>query len=123
MNLILIKVYLKGDNLSIVRRDEFDEYLRSLANKYAKLYFGRFITIKDKKAIIKIDNKKEAFEFDILIGADGVNSTVRKAINLEPIPKILTYFAKIDKKQNILNFTLIKNLEEIIMRGLFLMRI
>jgi len=90
-----IPISLKGKNLSIVIREEFDEVLRKKGEKNgAKLIYGRFSHFEDKKAVIKINNEKFLFEYDILIAADGVNSTVRKALNLKEIPKILTYYAR-----------------------------
>ncbi|NPA10768.1 MAG: NAD(P)/FAD-dependent oxidoreductase [Epsilonproteobacteria bacterium] len=89
-----IRLYLKGKNLSIVNRKEFDSSLRDLAQKAgAKVYFGRFKTIKDNKAVIEINKEKVSFEYDIIIGADGVNSTLRKTLNLPPVPKVLTYYS------------------------------
>jgi len=93
-----ITLDLKGENLFIVKRDEFDEYLRSLAIiNGAKLYYGKFKGFEDKKAVIKINNEKILFDYDILIAADGVNSSVRKSLNLAPIPKTITHYAKTDK--------------------------
>ncbi|WP_457564814.1 geranylgeranyl reductase family protein [Caminibacter sp.] len=93
-----LEINLKGKNLAIVKRDEFDRYLRDLAVKAgAKLYYGRFKDFKDKKAIIDIKGEKISFEYDILIAADGVNSSVRKALNLQPVPKTITHFAKTDE--------------------------
>ena len=100
-----IKIDLKGDNLSIVLRKEFDKTLRNLAEKSgAKIFYGKFIGFEDKKAIIKINKEKTLFEYDILIAADGVNSIVRKKIGLKPIPKILTHYARIDKQINTCKF-------------------
>jgi len=93
-----ITLNLKGENLVIVKRDKFDEYLRNLAiNNGAKLYYGRFKGFENKKAVVKINGEKVLFEYDILIAADGVNSSVRKALNLLPIPKTITHYAKTDK--------------------------
>ena len=93
-----IDIDLKGENLFIVKRDEFDEYLRNLAlNNGAKLYYGKFKGFENQKAIVKINNEKVLFKYDILIAADGVNSSVRKALNLAPIPKTITHYAKTDK--------------------------
>ena len=93
-----ITLDLKGENLFIVKRDEFDEYLRSLAIiNGAKLYYGKFKGFENKKAVIKINNEKILFDYDILIAADGVNSSVRKSLNLAPIPKTITHYAKTDK--------------------------
>jgi len=90
-----IEIPLKGNNLAIVKREEFDKYLRDLAIKNnAKLFYGRFKYFKDKKAIIEINKEKIPFEFDILIAADGVNSSVRKALNLSDVPKTITHYAK-----------------------------
>jgi geranylgeranyl reductase len=94
-----IEIDLKGENLSIVLREEFDKTLRDLAVKNgAKLYYGKFKKFKEKKAIIEINKEKFLFEYDILIAADGVNSTVRKALNLPPILKTITHYAKINKQ-------------------------
>jgi geranylgeranyl reductase len=94
-----IKLDLKGENLSIVLREEFDKALRELAVKNgAKLYYGRFKGFEEKKAVIEINKEKLLFEYDILIAADGVNSTVRKALNLPSIPKTITHYARIDKQ-------------------------
>ena len=93
-----IKIDLKGKNLSIVIREEFDKTLRNLAQKAgAKVIYGKFKGFENKKAIIKINNEKILFDFDILIAADGVNSSVRKAINLPPVPKIITHYARINE--------------------------
>ena len=89
-----IKIDLKGNNLSIVNRAEFDKKLRELAvNAGARIYYGRFKRIQNKKAIIKFGSVEIPFEFDILIAADGVNSTVKKALNLPKIPSTITHYA------------------------------
>jgi len=90
-----IEIPLFGKNLSIVNRKLFDSHLRDLAQKNgAKIYYGRFKEFKNKKALIKIANENVLFDYDILIAADGVNSSVRKALNLPSIPKTITHYAK-----------------------------
>jgi len=93
-----IEIPLKGENLAIVKRMEFDRHLRDLAveNK-TKLIFGRFKKFEENIAVVDINGEKVRFEYDILIAADGVNSTVRKALNLPDIPKTITHYAKTDE--------------------------
>lgn len=94
-----IKIDLKGENLAIVKREEFDKTLRNLAiENGAKLFHGKFKKFENNKAIIEINKEKVAFKYDILIAADGVNSSVRRALNLKPIPKTITHYATIDKQ-------------------------
>ena len=89
-----IKIDLKGENLSIVERTEFDKKLRELAKEAgAKIYYGRFKKIQNDRAIIKFGSVEIPFEYDILIAADGVNSTVKKALNLPKIPSTITHYA------------------------------
>ena len=96
-----IKIPLKGKNLSIVLRKEFDNYLRELAQKEgAKLYYGKLKDIKKNTAIIKINDLIFKFQFDILIAADGVNSTTRKILNLPKIPSTITHYAKVNHKMD-----------------------
>lgn len=93
-----IKIDLKGENLAIVNRKEFDTYLREKASRNgAKIYYGRFKKIDKNKALIKFKNEIVPFDYDILIAADGVNSTVRKALNLPKIPSTLTHYARTEK--------------------------
>jgi geranylgeranyl reductase len=90
-----ITIDLKGKNLAIVNRKEFDEYLRKKAQKNgAKIIYGKFKNIKEKKAIIQTNEKTLFLEYDILIAADGVNSSVRKILNLPSVPKTITHYAK-----------------------------
>jgi geranylgeranyl reductase len=106
-----IKIDLKGENLSIVLREEFDKTLRDLAvENGAKLYFGKFKKFENKKALIEINNEKLLFKYDILIAADGVNSSVRKALNLPPIPKTITHYARINKQIDTCEFYFDENL-------------
>lgn len=90
-----IEIDLKGKNLAIIKRNEFDAYLRKLAeDEGAKIYYGKFKNFQNKKAVVEINREKISFEYDILIAADGVNSSVRKALNLPSVPKTITHFAK-----------------------------
>jgi geranylgeranyl reductase len=92
-----VKIDLNGKNLAIVKRKEFDAYLRKKAeNAGAKLIYGRFKTIQDNKAIIRIGDENVPFDYDILIASDGVNSTVRKAMNLPKIPSTITHYARVE---------------------------
>ncbi len=93
-----IDIPLKGDNLSIVIRKVFDEALRENAEQNGvKLYYGKFKKFEDKKAVVEIKGEKINFEYDILIAADGVNSTVRKALNLPDVPKTITHYARVEE--------------------------
>jgi len=90
-----VNVDLKGDNLSIVKRKKFDQILRTEAqNAGAKLYYGKFKHSDSQRAYIKIAKETIPFEYDILIGADGVYSSVRKSLNLPKIPSTITHYAK-----------------------------
>ena len=92
------KIDLKDKNLAIILRSEFDKALRELAqNNGAKLIYGKFKGFEEKKAVIKINNEKILFDYDLLIAADGVNSVVRKSINLKEVPKIITHYARIEE--------------------------
>ena len=92
------KIDLKGKNLAIVLRSEFDKTLRDLAkNKGAKIIYGKFKGFEEKKAKIYINNEKTLFDYDFLIAADGVNSLVRKSLNLKEVPKIITHYARIEE--------------------------
>ena len=90
-----INLDILGDNLGIVFRDEFDEYLRKKAQQNGvKIIYDKLIDIQNNIAILK-NNK---IEFDILIAADGVNSIIRKILNIKEIPKVLTHYTTINKK-------------------------
>jgi len=90
---------LKGENLVFVNRKEFDNYLRESSN--AKIIYSRFKDIDENRVILKNNQK---IEFDILIGADGVNSLVRKRLNLNPIPKVLTHYQLVKLRAQIPKF-------------------
>jgi geranylgeranyl reductase len=90
-----IDLSLLGDNLSIVFRDEFDEYLRNKAKENGvTIIYDKLIDIQKNTAILQ----NQQIDFDILIAADGVHSNVRKLLNLPDLPKVLTHYALIDKK-------------------------
>jgi len=92
-----IEIDLQGKNLSIVKRKEFDSSLRKLAeNEGVKIFYGRFKNINKNRAFVKISDELIPFDYDILIAADGVNSTVRKSLNLPKIPSTITHYAKTD---------------------------
>ena len=101
-----VKIDLKGENLAIVKRKEFDKTLRNMAQEAgAKIYYGKFKYIKQNRAYVKFDTTEIPFEYDILIAADGVNSTVRKTLNIPKIPSTITHYAKTDKyKVNTVEF-------------------
>lgn len=100
-----IEIPLKGDNLSIVFRKEFDKYLRDVAvESGVKLFYGRFKGFENGKAVVKVASEKILFDYDILIAADGVNSSVRKALHLSPVPSTITHYARIEKSTKYCNF-------------------
>jgi len=60
-----ITLDLKGDNLVLVKREEFDEYLRNSAvSNEVKLYYGKFKGFENKKAVVKINGEKVFFGTD-----------------------------------------------------------
>lgn len=70
-----------------VSRRTFDKYLLDKAlNNGAELIKERVVKITKKNGIWTLETKECEYEADILVGADGVNSIVRKSI-LGPIPK------------------------------------
>jgi geranylgeranyl reductase len=90
-----IEIPLKGKNLAIVNRKEFDQTLRELAQEAgAKVIYAKFKKLKNDSIIIEKNEKTTEIPYDVLIGADGVNSKVRKEANLPPVPKTITNFAK-----------------------------
>jgi len=74
-----VNLKLKNENL-IINRTKFDGYLAEKARQRgAKISLGaRFLGYTNKKAAIKIKNSVKEVSFDILVGADGPNSTVNK---------------------------------------------
>lgn len=84
-------------SLNIVDRMIFDQRLRNAAcNEGVTLVHGEFRKIKDLGRHYQLEIKEEngdilGFRTEYVIGCDGVNSSVRRALGLQPVEYIFTY--------------------------------
>jgi geranylgeranyl reductase len=83
-----IDIELKGENLTMVERGEFDRALRNCAvEKGAEVIEGEFINIitnKMYKIEANIGEGKAGIISEYIIAADGINSKVRRALGIKP---------------------------------------
>jgi geranylgeranyl reductase len=90
----ILDIDLKGGNLAIVKRGEFDTVLRNIADKQgAKLLEGEFVRFIDgtkyrTEAIIKTVKTEIISEY--IIASDGVNSRVKAALGIKSSQAIFT---------------------------------
>lgn len=93
-----LTIPLKGGYLAMVRREVFDSYLRNKAIEAgAELIQGHFLNLKTDpepdSGRIEIEYKEKGFakklKGDILIGADGANSSVARAVGARAPQKFL----------------------------------
>lgn len=93
-----VDVNLEKEPLAIVNRLEFDTYLRTLAqNEGAEVIEGYFKSYDGKFAYIKSNASDLRIQAKYIIAADGVNSTVRKAITGTLPSRVLTLYAKVQQ--------------------------
>lgn len=98
-----ISVNLNNSSISIVLRQEFDKKLRDLAQESgSKVLEGRFLEcfFENDYVISKIKMNNEIIHIrsNYLVGADGVQSTVRKKVFGNNTNALLTNYALIDNK-------------------------
>jgi geranylgeranyl reductase len=84
-----LEILLKGGSIIIVERGQFDSILRTLAaDSGARIVEGSFFDIECKNnrllAHTKMNGTTRTIESDFLIAADGVNSRVRRALDISP---------------------------------------
>jgi geranylgeranyl reductase len=91
-------VSLEKEPLAIVDRLEFDAYLRTLAqNDGAEVIEGYFQSYDGLLAYIKSSGSQFCVQAHTIIAADGVNSTVRKAVTKTLPKRVLTLYAKVQQ--------------------------
>lgn len=95
-----VDIGLKGDNMAIVKRGDFDRTLRGEAEKKgAGIIEGEFEGIesvgKSYKVKARIKGLKTEMTAEYIIAADGVNSRVRAALGIKPAKTIFTMSEKI----------------------------
>ena len=89
-----LEIDLKGNNLAIVERGEFDRILRLLAEKNgAKIINAELKDIKGKKRY-EVAAEREGnlykIEAEYIVAADGVNSKTRTILGLKPLKSFFT---------------------------------
>ncbi len=94
-------IELQGGSIVIVDRREFDMMLRELArNSGAEMIEGRLTGLKqERKRIVSeivVNGEIKRVSSKYLIAADGVNSTVRRLMNLPPVDYVYTYSGRVD---------------------------
>ncbi len=101
-----LSVMTKGQNVSwALSRLHFDKFMMDKAIEHgAILIKERVVDIKQKNKIWEIKTKNKVYKAKIIVGADGVNSIVRKKIQ-GPISKqnigvCYGCYAKSDKKES-----------------------
>ncbi|RME69844.1 MAG: geranylgeranyl reductase family protein [Nitrospirae bacterium] len=93
-------IELEGGHLVTVDRREFDQALRQRARQEGALVVeGQFINIKEwgrRSLVVEalVEGQRTLFETRYLVGADGVNSSVRRAAGLKHIKKAYTLSLK-----------------------------
>ncbi|MGA9047364.1 NAD(P)/FAD-dependent oxidoreductase [Sulfuricurvum sp.] len=93
-----VDVSLEKEPLAIVNRLEFDTYLRTLAqNEGAEVIEGYFKSYDGLLAYIKTNTSELRIQAKYIIAADGVNSTVRKAVTGTLPKRVLTLYAKVEQ--------------------------
>jgi geranylgeranyl reductase len=97
----MLDIELRGGNLAIVERGEFDRVLRNCAEeKGAKVIEGEFIRIidvNDKLYRVEayIGEVKTEIVSEYIIAADGVNSRVRTALGIKSSKSLYTFSERI----------------------------
>jgi len=89
-----LDIALKGGNLAIIERQEFDNALRRKAEEYGVKViegeFSRIVTGKFYEVEAKIADSKAGIVSEYIIAADGVNSRVRTALGIRPSRSFFT---------------------------------
>ena len=102
-----VSVDIKNTPLTIVLRSNFDKFNRELAKKdganliFAKYKNAKRIIIENKifyEVEISSKNRDYLIKTQYLVGADGVNSKVRKDIFNSKVNSILTHYCNIPSK-------------------------
>ncbi|MBU0721196.1 NAD(P)/FAD-dependent oxidoreductase [bacterium] len=96
-----ISVDIHENPLAIVERREFDSYLRDEAkNAGSVVYEATFIDVQIQEdcvlSSIKIGNEIKTIKSKYLVAADGVNSKIRKMINKDQVPSLMTNYADLN---------------------------
>ena len=95
-----VDIELKGRNLAIVERQEFDNALRKQAEaEGVNVVEGEFINLKGHKKYTVEANvlgSKTEIVSDYVIAADGVNSKVRTVLGLKPVQSFYTESERIN---------------------------
>ena len=83
----LCRIKTQEPMIYMVMRDKFDLLLSSLAQKNGAsiLFETAFHTFIESKGRIAVSTSKGDFRSNVLVGADGVHSRVRKALDLHPL--------------------------------------
>ncbi len=92
-------IYYKNEGLVSLSRLKFDNYLLNVAvNSGATLIKDKVIAVEHRHGYWKVYTQKHSYDFDVLVGADGVNSVVRNNIigplNKEDLGLCLGYFVR-----------------------------
>ena len=101
-----VPVDLTASPISIVKRNEFDHALRLLAQQDgANLIEGEFISSVSYHShiisTVKIDSKIYTIKSNYVVGADGVNSKIKKAHFTNESKKVLTHYCISPNPSNI----------------------
>lgn len=94
-----LDIELKGGSLSIIERSEFDRVLREMAFKNgAKIIEGEFLDLEEGRYyVVRVNTGGNILkiETEYIIGADGVNSKVRKYSGIKQISRLYTAYERV----------------------------
>lgn len=104
-----LHIKLTGGFIAIVERGDFDSVLRAEAEKAGAMVlnaeFRSFIDVGETvTAELMAGGKTINVQADYVIAADGINSRVRAALNIRPVPSFLTISGRIKEDTDFCEF-------------------